>query len=69
MKDMIKTMMTCGELTECMIVLKVNLSTDGMDGLSLSKRFKMMHFWLSVKNLESDGVEGITKKTNYANDN
>ena len=76
-------MMTCGELTERMISLKVNLSTGLMDGLSLSKRFMMMlnrvldvntckksgiqtiethSFSFSVKNLESYGVEGTTKK-------
>ena len=34
--------MTCGELAERMISLKVNLSTGLMDGLSLSKRLMMM---------------------------
>ena len=42
MKNMIKTMMTCGELAERIIVLGVNLSTGLMDDLSLSKRLKMM---------------------------
>jgi hypothetical protein len=42
MKNMIKTMMTCGELAERMTSLKVNLSIGLMDGLSLSKRFMMM---------------------------
>ena len=34
--------MTCGELAERMISLKVNLSTGLIDGLSLSKRLMMM---------------------------
>ena len=81
MKNMIKTMMECGELADRVISLKVNLSTGLMDGLSLSKRLMMMlntvvevntckavykleahSFWFSDKNLESRGVEGITKK-------
>lgn len=82
MKNMIMSMMTCGELAERIISFKVNLSTGMMDGPSRSKRLVMMlniivkvnivqsgiqtikthSFCFSVKNLESYGVEGITKK-------
>jgi hypothetical protein len=41
-KNMIKTMMTCGELAERRTSLKVNSSTDLIDGLSLSKRLMIM---------------------------
>ena len=42
MTNIINTMITCGELMERIIVFGANLSTGSMDGLSLSKRLKMM---------------------------
>ena len=51
--------MTCGELAEPMISLKVNLSTRLIDGLSLSKRLMMMlnmvevNMCIAVYNLET----------------